>query len=338
MFSKLYSKGIAFLKKNISLILSLVIFYFIVNFPLPYYVHSTGGLIDIADKVTIEDEYKIKGGYYFTYVSEFKGNLLTTLLAYVLPDFDLVENDEIKSPSETHEEVSFRNNLFLTEANQNALFLAFNKADKYVKINERHHYIVYIDEMAKTNLSIKDELLAVNDITFDDAFQYLDIIRKSEVGEELKLKVKTKEGLIENKKIEVIVEDGYKITGIYFVTKYDYLTNPKIKFNFKESETGPSGGLMMALTIYNKLINQDITKGRKIVGTGTIDQEGCVGEVGGIAYKLKGAVNKGADIFLLPMENYEEALDLKRTKGYNIEIIGVSTFDDAINYLMMFNL
>lgn len=335
MFSKLYSKVFAFLKKYIGLGISLVIFYFVVNFPLPYYVHSTGGLIDIADKVTIEDEYKISGSYHFTYVSELKGNLLTTFLAYILPDFDLVESDEIKSPNETDEDVSFRNDLFLVEANQNAVFLAFNKAKKEIKINERHHYIVYIDEEAKTDLVIKNELLTVNGESFDDAFQYLEIIRHSEIGDVLNLKVMNNQGVIENKKIEVILQAGYKITGIYFVTKYDYLTKPKINFNFKKSETGPSGGLMMALTIYNKLINEDITKNRKIAGTGTIDQDGYVGEVGGISYKLKGAVNNKADIFLLPQENYEEALDLKGEKGYNIEIVGISTFDDAINYLMM---
>lgn len=335
MFNKLYSKVFAFFKKYINLGISLAIFYFVVNFPLPYYVHSTGGLIDIADKVTIEDEYKISGSYYFSYVSEFKGNLLTTFLAYILPDFDLVSSKEIKSSNETDKDVSFRNDLFLVEANQNAVFLAFNKAKKEIKINDHHHYIVYIDEGAKTDLAIKDELLTVNGKSFDDTVQYLEVIRNSEVGETLNLKVKNNQGMIENKKIEVILQAGYKITGIYFVTKYDYLTSPKIKFNFKESETGPSGGLMMALTIYNKLINQDITRDRKITGTGTIDQDGHVGEVGGISYKLKGAVNKKADIFLLPLENYEEALDLKGEKGYNIEIVGVSTFDDAINYLMM---
>ena len=52
---------------------------------------------------------------------------------------------------------------------------------------------------------------------------------------------------------------------------------------------------MMSLAIYNALTNNDLTKGRLIVGTGTIDENGKVGEIDGVKYKLKSAVNKKAD-------------------------------------------
>jgi PDZ domain-containing protein len=91
---------------------------------------------------------------------------------------------------------------------------------------------------------------------------------------------------------------------------------------------------MLALTIYNKLTSNDITKGKKIVGTGTISIDGSVGEISGIEYKLKGAVHEKADLFIAPNgDNYKEAMRIKKQKHYDIKIIGVSTFDDAINYL-----
>ena len=55
---------------------------------------------------------------------------------------------------------------------------------------------------------------------------------------------------------------------------------------------------MLALQIYNKLTKKDITKGRNIVGTGTIDKDGRVGDIGGIKYKLRGAVKKRANILI----------------------------------------
>ena len=59
----------------------------------------------------------------------------------------------------------------------------------------------------------------------------------------------------------------------------------------------------------NNLTEEDITKGKKIVGTGTIEEDGSVGSIGGVKYKLNGAVRQKADIFLVPAgENYEEAL------------------------------
>lgn len=103
---------------------------------------------------------------------------------------------------------------------------------------------------------------------------------------------------------------------------------------FKSSESGPSGGLMTALAIYNSLVEEDITKGRYIIGTGTIDKDGNVGEIGGVKYKIIGAVKKDADIFLCPVENLEEALEVKKENDLNIEIKGVKTLEEAINYLL----
>ena len=92
---------------------------------------------------------------------------------------------------------------------------------------------------------------------------------------------------------------------------------------------------MLSLAIYNNLVKEDITKGRIIVGTGTIDEFGNVGSIGGVEYKLKTAVNNKADIFLVPNgENYEEAIKLQNAKKYKIKIKGVSTFDEALDYLL----
>ena len=71
--------------------------------------------------------------------------------------------------------------------------------------------------------------------------------------------------------------DGAKKIGIYLAVKQYFKTDPDIKFSFSNKEVGPSGGLIMTLSIYNKLVDYDITKGYKISGTGTIDDDGNVG-------------------------------------------------------------
>ena len=91
---------------------------------------------------------------------------------------------------------------------------------------------------------------------------------------------------------------------------------------------------MVTLAIYNQLIDSDISNGLKIAGTGTIDIEGNVGSIGGVKYKLKGAVDSKSDIFLVPAgENYEEAIKYKKKYHYDIKIIGISTFEEAIEKL-----
>ena len=114
---------------------------------------------------------------------------------------------------------------------------------------------------------------------------------------------------------------------------YGYEVDPEVNITSKASEAGSSGGLMMSLTIYNQLVEEDITKGKKIVGTGTIDIDGNVGEIGGVKYKLIGAVKNDADIFMCPIENYEEAKKVAEEKDYDITIIAVHTFQEAIEKL-----
>lgn len=90
---------------------------------------------------------------------------------------------------------------------------------------------------------------------------------------------------------------------------------------------GPSAGLMMALTVYDLVESGDLTQGRVVAGTGTVDVEGNVGPVDGIAEKVRGAQLAGATVFLVPEVQAEEAVD---AAPEGIEVIPVSTFDEAL--------
>ncbi|MEU2262504.1 PDZ domain-containing protein [Streptomyces sp. NPDC019645] len=85
---------------------------------------------------------------------------------------------------------------------------------------------------------------------------------------------------------------------------------------------GPSAGLMFALGIVDKLTPADLTGGKFVAGTGTIDDQGTVGPIGGIEMKLVGARNAGAQYFLTPSDNcaaaasdIPEGLTLVRVKN-----------------------
>ena len=69
---------------------------------------------------------------------------------------------------------------------------------------------------------------------------------------------------------------------------------------------GPSAGLMFTLTVDNALSAQDLTGGRKIAGTGTINLDGTVGPIGGVKQKVPAAEATGARYFLCPVENYAD--------------------------------
>ncbi|MGW1885084.1 YlbL family protein [Streptomyces sp. NPDC001970] len=93
---------------------------------------------------------------------------------------------------------------------------------------------------------------------------------------------------------------------------------------------GPSAGLMFALGIVDKLTPSDLTGGKFVAGTGTIDEKGAVGPIGGIEMKLVGARNAGAEYFLTPSDNCKSAAsDIPD----GLTLVRVKTIDDAVKSL-----
>jgi PDZ domain-containing protein len=93
---------------------------------------------------------------------------------------------------------------------------------------------------------------------------------------------------------------------------------------------GPSAGLMFALGLYDTLTPGDLTGGRTIAGTGTIDLDGNVGGIAGIANKVVGAERAGASVFLVPADNRAE---LRGVDPGRMRLIAVETFQDAVEAL-----
>ncbi|MFC8233374.1 S16 family serine protease [Streptomyces sp. NPDC057284] len=97
---------------------------------------------------------------------------------------------------------------------------------------------------------------------------------------------------------------------------------------------GPSAGLFFALGIVDKLEGNgsggDLTGGRTIAGTGTIEANGDVGAVGGVSLKTQAAKRDGATVFLVPKAECKEA-GAELPKG--LKLIPVTTLKSAVSSL-----
>lgn len=285
-----------------------------------------GGILNIDSKIESDIKIETSGSLNMAYVSEIRATIPTYLIAKINKDWDLIKTEENISSNETIEEANYRNTMLLNEANDIATIIAYQKAGKELKIKSKKYYVTYIDESAETTLKIKDEILKVDSKKINSLEDITNIINNHNIGDTIL--IETNNGI---KKAKIYEKENKKVIGILITTDYEF--NETIKFKFNDKESGPSGGMMMTLSIYNYLTNDSLTKGRKIVGTGTIDINGNVGEISGIKYKLKGAVKNKADIFIVSEENYEETIKEKEKNNYKIEIISVKTIDDAIKYL-----
>ena len=333
MINKIYVEMKNFIKENYLVLLFGIVFMATILYPLPYYIYTGGGTINVKDKIHIESK-ETKGDFNLCYVEQINANIPTFLLSKLLSNWDSVSKEEVSlNDKEDIKDIYKRDKIYLEEANQNAIFVAYKKAGKSVNILDKHLYIIYLEEDSDTDLKIGDDILEIDGSKIDSLADISKILDSYEVGSKLNIKVK-RNGKEMMKYAIVHEKDGRKLIGIALTSIYDYEVDPKITFTFSNSESGPSGGFMVTLAIYNQLIDNDISNGLKIAGTGTIDIEGNVGSIGGVKYKLKGAVDSKSDIFLVPAgENYEEAIKYKKKYHYDIKIIGISTFEEAIEKL-----
>ena len=334
MISKIYEKMKKFIKDNYKDIIILFIVILIANCPLPYYIYTSGGTININDRVIIDNSYKSEGSLNLAYVSQIRATIPSFLVSYVIPNWEREKIDNYKASSkESDKDIEVRDKLYLEESNLNALKVAYNAAGKTLDIKNNKYHIVYVDDKVEENIKVGDVILKADGSDIVDLKDYKALVDSKDYGDTIKLEL-----LRNNKELTVDVKvrkiDDRKLTGISLVNIYEYTADPSIKFKFDKNESGSSGGLMLALSIYDKLTPDDLTMGKKIVGTGTIDSDGKVGEIGGVKYKLMGAVKAKASVFLAPKgENYNECIKLQKEKNYKIKILEIDTFEDALNKL-----
>jgi PDZ domain-containing protein len=153
-------------------------------------------------------------------------------------------------------------------------------------------------------LKTSDVVTAVNGVAITDLEVLRSELQKTKAGDTAQVTVR-RAGASQTLTVKTAAspDDGHTVLGVYI--------NPAFKFPFSvkiqiEDIGGPSAGMMFALGIIDTLTPGDLTGGKKIAGTGTIDADGTVGPIGGIRQKLVGARRVGARYFLAPADNCDE--------------------------------
>ena len=310
--------------------LFLIMALFLVRFD--YVIYTPGSLENLNDRIIVTPSNESKGSMNLTYVTSIPANIPNMLLSLIIPNWDIESLNNMRVEDESEKEIENRDKIYLKDTSYDAVIAAFKEANMKYEITNVDVTITYIYNIARTNLKVGDVIKTINGVKITSFNSLINEVNKYEVGEKLIINVLRNNKIIECE-ATIVLEENKKMIGISLAELKNIKTNPEVKFVFKNNESGSSRGLMCALEIYNRITKYDITKGDIISGTGVIDENGNVGSIGGVKYKLKGAVNKHAKVFIVPSDNYEEAISLKNKYKYDIEIIKASTFDEAIEKL-----
>lgn len=332
MFNKIYEKIKEFIKENYKFFLVLISLIILFTIELPYVVYTPGGIVPLEKRIEVENKQKSSGSLNMSYVNFRKGTIPIILLSYIIPDWDKVSESEVTTDDKTVDDLLKMEKLYMTSSINNATIVAYQNANKKINITKEVHNIIYIDKSANTNIKLYDELISVDDKKIDNIDTLKEYINTLKEKDKVNILVKRNNKEVNCYAYVYKVKDTLKI-GVAFLNTYEFDEDPKITIKTKSSESGSSGGLMLSLAIYNSITKEDITKGKKIVGTGTIDINGNVGEIDGVKYKMLGAKKNKADIFLCPKENYKEAIKVKEKYNLKMEVVSINTFDDALNHL-----
>ncbi|MEO6998353.1 MAG: S16 family serine protease [Terracoccus sp.] len=306
---------------------------------LPYAIESPGPTINTLGEqdengkqtplIVVSDlaTYPTQGSLKFTTVRIQGGpgypvDLWDVLGAWLDPARDVSPVADVFAPDVSKEQVAEENTLQMQGSQQEATAVALRAIGKKVPT-----YIVIAGltptSKGKDVLKANDRLESIDGTKVTGVDNVRSALAAVKPGDIVKLVV-----IRGGKQVPVSVptitgQNGGAALGVLLGVEHDFPA--KITIN-AGAVGGPSAGLMFSLGIYDKLTPGALTGDHQIAGTGTIDDQANVGPIGGIAQKMVGARNGGADYFLAPAANCS---DVVGNIPEGLQVFKVGTFDQA---------
>ncbi|MGT2929911.1 SepM family pheromone-processing serine protease [Streptococcus dentasini] len=326
----------------------LLLLIFCLFAPLPYYVEVPGGAYDINQVVTVDGKAsKSKGSYNFVAVEVRRGTPVQLFYAWLTPYTDVVSDDEMTGGAST-KEFELMNQYYMENSQNTAVYQAMKLSGKKVHMDYKGVYVLDIADNStfKGVLEIADTVTGVNGKTFKNSKDLVKYVSGLKRGSKVSVQYTRKNQKKSADGKVVKLKNGKNGIGISLTDHTEVSSKQKVKFS-TEGVGGPSAGLMFTLSIYDQLNQEDLLQGRKIAGTGTIEPDGSVGDIGGVSQKVVSADKSGAEIFFVPDNpikkneeqyypkgnNYEEAKKAAKDIDSDMKIVPVKTAQDAIDYL-----
>jgi PDZ domain-containing protein len=274
--------------------------------------------------------------------ADYKMNLVEAVYGWLAHDNKVVPHDTLYPDGKTEEQSTQENAEEFSQSQESAKVAAL----KELKIPVKSWVIVSTvvkGTPSEGRLHAGDVIKAVDGTPVKEPSDVAELVTEHKPGEDVVFTIvpaKEQAAAEKEKRTATKTEDitittaqsddsGEKraIVGISAGTDHTFPFTIDIKL---ADVGGPSAGLMFALGLYDKLTPGDLTGGTFVAGTGTIDDNGKVGPIGGIEMKTVGARGKGAQYFLTPADNCAAAAK-DTPKG--LTLVKIGTMDDALGAL-----
>lgn len=310
--------------------------------PVPYVALLPGPVTDTLGtakgeapliRVVGRTTYPTTGHLYLTTVEVYgdpqhQPTLLSALSAWLDHTKAVVPQQLIYPPGQTDKQVEQQNAQEMEESQQHAITAALRQLG--IPVRQQ----VVVAEVTKGapaegRLRVGDVLLSVDGTTVTDEPTLRRLISRHKPGEQVHLQVRRDGKTLAVTVGTVAAQDNTKRAIVGVLTDVHHTYPFTVAVDLKDVG-GPSAGLMFALGIVDKLTPGDLTGGRSIAGTGTIDDTGTVGPIGGIQQKVIAAGRAGVSVFLVPAADCASA---RSTEHNRVELVRVDTLSTAVKAL-----
>lgn len=294
----------------------------------PGSARSTERLIAVDGAPTYESTGEV---FFLTVGVDGDVSLLEAATGWIDPEVDVLPREAVFGRGVSEEENRRRNAQAMVGSKELAVVVALTKLG--IPMNPTGTGAVVLeltpDTPAAASLSVGDTIVAVDG---QPVLLYGDLaptVSARSPGDEVVLTVESEAGATREERLTLAARPDDPSKGFLGVWGDTRDFDPGLPFDVDIDSGrvgGPSAGLAFTLAIIDVLTPGDLTGGRQVAVTGTIAEDGTVGEVGGVAQKAAAAAGAGADVLLVPPGEFEEALEHRR----GMEVVAVATLDEAL--------
>ena len=305
-----------------------------VGLPSGHFILRPGGSYEVGTRLTIPAESRREmGELAFTAVSAGPGSWADVVMAWLDPAAETVPVEQIRPRGVSQREFSEVNRRLIDESKLVAAVVGLRAAGYDARTTGQGARVadVLVGMPAEGVLQAGDVIVAVDGQPTDTAVAVIEATRRHAVGDEVALTI-VRDGQPQDVTVgtrSAIDEPGRPVVGVAIATEgFDAVLPFPVEIA-TDGVGGASAGLMFSLGVFDGVTDGVLTRGHSVAGTGTIAENGTVGPIGGAALKVVAADRDGADVFLVPRENYEEA----RSAASSVQVIPVDRFEDAVTAL-----
>lgn len=325
----------------------MLILYFVLSSPAPYVVYKPGLAADVGPMVSVAQPDVREGSVIMlTTVRQSYPNWAMYIAARFNPNWDIYRKRDIFQEGETQREYAARQQFVMLSSQASAMQAAYRALDIPYEIRSAGVVVARTIEgmPAEDVLRPGDRIVEVNGEPVSTGQDLAERVSGMQVGEKVRI-VYERDG--ERREREVAIGDFARARegesaqrsgpglGVMTMTLLEVeALDPAHQIRITVDDIGgPSAGIIFALEMVDQLSPGDLTRGYRIAGTGTIDPEGHVGEIGGAGHKVVAAEREGADLFFVPKGNEREARAKAEQIGAALKVVAVATLQEALDYL-----